>query len=626
MLKYDGLEYDLDNLFQYEMLKKLIEALAKNQQKMNQRIFELENRENGSTEKGNNYHHQKEIKGKANTSINDITLSSNLNDSLNENLNKKDSHIENNGNDDQIREGEVEEDVFHERNDYTNKELLSKIISIEKKIKEVPIIRKLIKSTEKKIDSQNASLQSVSEKVEVNNMEINEMKKDLDDIKLLLRFSPSEDIDDNEQFNVKDINNDNKGDNKDDNAVLIKKLEMKMIKKFSFVDERTKAIEIENRKTKQEQGNIKIRIEQMLNEITQQKNDLNKNNKDMIEMINDKTGQLDIKLSEKIDSLVYQINMMKQEEASIPQNTVSNIQEQETPKVSNDKEVINHMLHKLNRKLNELEKGLSALKDSSNSNINDIRDSILKLESNIPVKTEKSENSNITDQLCQLGNKLSELRDFTEALEKNVYSQGIDMKALAKKIENVTGTILSLQDGPKDKKSSDGVKFVALRTYNTEIAKITKDIDSICKLNDDFRKQITENQSTIANLISKNDLNNLDKTLRTLIEELKVSFQKKFSNKSETNKSIKSIDQQLKQLLLEIGNRTEKADTCMLASKPIGYKCASCEAEIDNFEHNKINYLPWKNYPLRDYEKSYRVSYKIIINSKEMVSVGYYKN
>lgn len=644
MLKYDGLEYDLDSLFQYEILKKIIEALAKNQTQLNQRILELEDKEYNPTAKGN-YHRQNNFSKRKDNSNSDLTVSSYMYDTEN-NKSKLNSQRGNDSQDNQIKEKEEDEEAGDEGDkqlNWSNNKIISRIKAIEKKLKEVHLIRKLIKATDKKIDSQNANLQSVSEKVEVNSIETYDMMKDIDDIKKAMSNDLFNNYDmvenDNDNMIGGGIKENNVDNNEDNNRMLIRTLEMKMVKKFSFVEHRIKSLENEDRKTKQEQTDNKNNIQQMGNQMSQLNEDTSQNNKEIIEMINSKTNQLDTKFNEKIDGLINEINMMKQEELNPHQNTITitNTQEQDAPKETVDKDVMNQLMQKLNKRIRELEKGMNGLKDYSTNKINEIKDSnakltdsIAKLKESVNEKHDKNNQSNSSNQLSILDNKLNELKDFTEQLEKTVFNQSNDVKLIFKKVDNISGSILDRQDSSKDmKKSPDGVKFVPLRTYNTEMAKIAKEIDSIVKVNDEFKKQISDLQTSNSNSVSKVDLNKLDKALRALIEEYKLALQKKFANKLETNKSIRVIDQQLKQLLIDIENRTEKNDTCLLASKPIGYKCASCEAEIENYDHNKLNYLPWKNYPMRDYEISYRVSIIniiiLIINSKEMDSVDFFK-
>lgn len=112
MLKYDGLEYDLDSLFQYEILKKIIEALAKNQTQLNQRILELEDKEYNPTAKGN-YHRQNNFSKRKDNSNSDLTVSSYMYDTEN-NKSKLNSQRGNDSQDNQIKEKEEDEEAGDE--------------------------------------------------------------------------------------------------------------------------------------------------------------------------------------------------------------------------------------------------------------------------------------------------------------------------------------------------------------------------------------------------------------------------------------------------------------------------------------------------------------------------------
>jgi len=92
------------------------------------------------------------------------------------------------------------------------------------------------------------------------------------------------------------------------------------------------------------------------------------------------------------------------------------------------------------------------------------------------------------------------------------------------------------------------------------------------------------------------------------IEDLKGQCVKKFADKNETNKNLKYLDAQLKQIYEVYLKKSEKSESWLLAKKPVGgFACASCENYIGDL-HDSNTYVPWNKYPMRDpNDKLYRI-------------------
>ena len=94
-----------------------------------------------------------------------------------------------------------------------------------------------------------------------------------------------------------------------------------------------------------------------------------------------------------------------------------------------------------------------------------------------------------------------------------------------------------------------------------------------------------------------------------MIEELKLNMSKKFADKTETLKSIKFLETQIKTIQESFTKKMEGADNWLLAKKPLNnYMCASCESIIRGELDKRSEYIPWNRYPNRD-EKSYRMGH-----------------
>ena len=114
-----------------------------------------------------------------------------------------------------------------------------------------------------------------------------------------------------------------------------------------------------------------------------------------------------------------------------------------------------------------------------------------------------------------------------------------------------------------------------------------KEIDSIRR---DLSVVDDENKRNV-----KNQINKLDEETNKKINELKNLIQKKYLEKIDFHKTIKTLEVQIKSL----GEESKKdADSWLLAKRPLKcFNCASCEANIKNDYNNVADYLPWKKYP-----------------------------
>ena len=91
-----------------------------------------------------------------------------------------------------------------------------------------------------------------------------------------------------------------------------------------------------------------------------------------------------------------------------------------------------------------------------------------------------------------------------------------------------------------------------------------------------------------------------------MIDELKLSLNKKYAEKTETTKTIKFLETQIKSIQESFQKKMDGADNWLLAKKPLNnYVCASCESIIKGELGKKSEFVAWNKYPNRE-EKSYR--------------------
>ena len=160
----------------------------------------------------------------------------------------------------------------------------------------------------------------------------------------------------------------------------------------------------------------------------------------------------------------------------------------------------------------------------------------------------------------------------------------------------------------KNRKKVDANKFLEIKKFEEFKTQMIKEFTNI---NDNFNllRGLTDRLGdSMNNKASFNDLKTLEEDLEAKLEDLSLTFNKKFSERTETNKNFKFLDQQIKNLFQFYIKKNEKdSNNWLIAKKPLNSNlCASCDAYIGDLKENS-NYVPWNKYPNREGEKLYRL-------------------
>ena len=192
--------------------------------------------------------------------------------------------------------------------------------------------------------------------------------------------------------------------------------------------------------------------------------------------------------------------------------------------------------------------------------------------------------------------EINDLKDQMSLTFEDIRKLAKDINNIQLKIEGINGNLSLLKENPKlgntpiidFSKYIDQTKLTeTLRPLLKEMEKMYKEIDSIRR---DLSVVDDENKRNV-----KNQINKLDEETNKKINELKNLIQKKYLEKIDFHKTIKTLEVQIKSL----GEESKKdADSWLLAKRPLKcFNCASCEANIKNDYNNVADYLPWKKYP-----------------------------
>jgi hypothetical protein len=179
-----------------------------------------------------------------------------------------------------------------------------------------------------------------------------------------------------------------------------------------------------------------------------------------------------------------------------------------------------------------------------------------------------------------------------------------DVQNIGSKIQSLAGNILLLQNsqinggrGP----IMDFSKYIDQEKLTDTLKPIIKEIEKIYKELESFQREMNEMQNNEKLLEKKERVNQLEEEIYNKITELKLFCNRKYADKIETNKLLKSLEVQVKDLS---GKRTD-GDGWLMAKQPLKcFNCASCEANIKNTNPTQ-EYIPWNKYPAG--ERIYRM-------------------
>ena len=244
-------------------------------------------------------------------------------------------------------------------------------------------------------------------------------------------------------------------------------------------------------------------------------------------------------------------------------------------------------------------------------NIKEVYERIETLEKDLMKKcskfelTELKEKQNILEENEKdLNYKMDQMQQFNEKIRG-------DMQQFIKKIEYLSGQINRLTNENADMDKGKGsiidiTKLVDLNLFNEKQKEISKKFDKIRLSFEEVARNMDEILQKLSHMPNDKDFSQFQTIIKTMIEELKLNLNKKYSDKNETSKSIKFLETQIKSIQENLQKKVDGSDNWLLAKKPLNnYVCASCENIIRGELDKRSEFVPWNKYPNRE-EKSYR--------------------
>ena len=503
--------------------------------------------------------------------------------------------------------------------------LTKRVKDIEKKLSEMNsrTNKDMIPKIKTNIDSikyANKRLDDLDKNYEEINKKFIEFKEKFDDVRVKV-----------EDFNIYDLFKGESGDggNIDISKALIMNLENKIFKKFDLYYKKKKKNETDLFKALEDLkamkglvDNFKVqnqRTTEKVNEIETNLNDYMNKTDNKIEEINNSleqlqgslkggvdTSELNKELDEKIKKLEDELkNMINDSIESVKQNQNNSINQMTKKKF----EELEQNLKDLKKNINDVEKKL--ISNVNNVN-NSLKEDISNLEKEIKKKLNPNDLNSINDKLYSLEENEKDLNARMDALYEGSDKTKLELVNFNKKLEYILGEFDALKTNFEKNKTiksndSDNNNFVDQALLNNLKKEIAGKLDKLRIITEEFDRNINEINSSLSNFPTNKDFVQLQNTMMSMLDEFKISCNKKYMDKTEIHKNLKILENQIK-LLGESYKKMDTADNWLLAKKPLNnYQCASCEAMLKDLE-KKDNYIAWNKYPNRE-DKKYRMGH-----------------
>ena len=304
----------------------------------------------------------------------------------------------------------------------------------------------------------------------------------------------------------------------------------------------------------------------------------------------------------KITELETSINDLKKKfESNNESNDNNNIQQ--NPVIQEQIKVIKD----ITTRTKELEKNMKII--LGQLNIKEIYERLDTIEKDLMKKGNKYEINELNEKQKtleenekELNYKMDQIQQFNEKIRG-------DMQNFIKKIEYLSGQMNRFENGDVDKNKGsiiDITKLVDLNLFNEKQKEISKKFDKVRLSFEEVARNMDEILQRLSHMPNDKDFSQFQTIIKTTIEELKLSLSKKYAEKTETTKSIKFLETQIKSIQESLQKKVDGSDNWLLAKKPLNnYVCASCENIIRGELDKRSEFVPWNKYPNRE-EKSYR--------------------
>ena len=440
-----------------------------------------------------------------------------------------------------------------------------------------------------------------------------------------------------QDFNIIDILKLNAGGEGGDMNVmlgLISNMEKKLNGKNKLMEEKISKVDgncfkmnkdLQNLKNTQDLNKRQIEAtKKQIEEIITKSESLNKvveiNNEEINDKLDSKITYLERYIKEslevlnkginkKLNSLDENINIGKE----LPKETI------EPDEIQNINIENNKAIKALKETISDINKKIKSIPNQSD--IEQMKTDISSLKGGMNNSVRLSDFKEYKDIIDENRTNLRKLKEDFEDFQNN-QTETAEFIMIKKKLEVLTNKIHDIEDNDyySNKKCSNTSKieeknrYIDFKIFNEFKSQIVKEFNNINENFINSRKLLDELIDSVRNRTSFKDLKALEDAVMSKMEDLKISSGKKFADRNEVNRTIKYLDQQIRNIVQVYIKRIEKGDNWLLAKKPITNNlCASCESYLGDLkESNNGNniYIPWNKYPVKDpNDKLYRMGH-----------------
>lgn len=311
-------------------------------------------------------------------------------------------------------------------------------------------------------------------------------------------------------------------------------------------------------------------------------------------------------INKKLNILDENISIGKESpKEDVNVNQINNIN------IENNKEIklIKESINEINKKIKSL---------PNQSNLEQIKTDITALKSGMNNSVRLSEFKEVKEIQDENRANIKKLREDLEDFQNGQVQVG-EIVNIKKKLEVINNKVHDMEEGEYliNKKNvgnstkEDKNRYLDYRIFDEFKTQIAKEFNNINENFVNSRKLLDELIDSVRNRTSFKDLKALEDAMMSKMEDLKIASGKKFADRNEVNRTIKYLDQQIRNIVQVYIKKIEKGDNWLLAKKPITNNlCASCESYIGDLKdvNNNNLYIPWNKYPVKDpNDKLYRM-------------------
>ena len=444
-------------------------------------------------------------------------------------------------------------------------------------------IAQKVKKLNKKVKILEISIREMAQKSIIINNDYTENNENIENNEITSDFNNNADSD--EKINQLHTNLKNLEKKLKEKERVIKNQENKMnqlIKKIELIELNT----TENKKTIKEINtelfNLqRLKLEDLVNEFYKFKNQNDKENKDLKNLI-------DEKIIEFKNNLLGNNNQDSNNQED--KKTISTLSEIQMREMGNElKNYVSKNISETNKTLKNMIEDLNI--EKINQDIKDIQNELKeKLTQknltalNIRLEDIESKIIDFNSQMIEFKHSFDHLNEHSGKVDKNIEFLSMNLNRIAQ-----NEPPLRKDNSNENIKKNNQVNqdFIKKEVYEEDMTKILKKLEKIFVFQQDSLTKLDNYEKKLKFFATDKDIKNIEHYTLNMVQEFKVNAVKKFMDKKEGNKSMKLLGLQIKNIneFLNINNASKSnisSDRILVNNIQNNNFCPSCESKISN--------------------------------------------